>query len=89
MSGAELEIARQIESVAKALQNLAWSVSDDDVSLADVLSRLASHMKWLGNGDAAGPMGAIEHLAVCIKEAGEHVAMSIDGLAEAIRERDE
>ncbi len=56
-------------------------------SLAEVakaISSCAMHLKYLGVGDAASTMGAVEFLAVSIKEGLERVAGSIDRLAGAV-----
>jgi hypothetical protein len=42
--------------------------------------------KQLGNADAATPMGAIEGLGLCLTNAAEMIAHSIDGLTDAIGE---
>jgi hypothetical protein len=39
-----------------------------------VLLTIATHVKYLGVGDAASTMGAIEFLAVAVKEAAETIA---------------
>lgn len=39
---------------------------------------IATHLKYLGNGNAGSPMGAIEHLAVKINEGLESLAGAIE-----------
>ncbi len=53
-------------------------------SLAKSLSSIAVHLKYLGNGDAASPMGAIENLAVKLEEGSEQIAGGLHAIAEAI-----
>jgi hypothetical protein len=45
--------------------------------LAVAVEGIAMWLKYLGTGDAATTMGAIEHLGVCVKEAGDRIAESI------------
>lgn len=84
--------------IAQAIENTLISPNESDQNLeaANVvdglfaLSRaISSGLKWLGNGDAATPMGAIEALGKSILDASEKIADSIDNLAEAIRESKE
>jgi len=60
-------------------------MNDEDDQIAKAIDRLATHVKYLGVGDAATTMGAIEYLATRIEKGGEDIAGSLDGLAEAIR----
>lgn len=46
--------------------------------LAIATENVAVHLKYLGNGDAATPMGAIEAF-------GAHIGDKLDGLTDAIR----
>jgi hypothetical protein len=43
-------------------------------SIADKIDRAATHLKYLGTGDAATTMGAIEFLGASVKEAAEQLA---------------
>jgi hypothetical protein len=52
-----------------------------------VATAIQSGLKWLGTGDAATTMGAIEFHAVTIKDGLDSVASAINNLADAIRER--
>jgi len=52
-------------------------------SVAEAIQALATHIKYLGNGDAVGTMGAIEFLATKVDEMGERVANAIDRLADS------
>lgn len=56
-------------------------------AIADALKACATHLKYLGNGDAATTMGAIEAHGVMVKEAGENIAEAIRELASAISRR--
>jgi hypothetical protein len=56
-------------------------MSTHDEPIAEAIQILATHVKYLGNGDNAGTMGAVEFLATKIDEAGERVAHAIDRLA--------
>jgi hypothetical protein len=56
--------------------------TDEDVAAA--LSRIATQIKYLGVGDAASTMGAIEHLAVQVKEGSERIADALHAIAAAI-----
>jgi len=76
-------------------------MNEDRNQIADAIIKAAC---FLGNGDAASSMGAIEHLGVVHKEGMQEIAevhreglesiadalnnisVSIDGLAEAIKE---
>ena len=69
-----------------------------EITIEEALHEIAMALKYLGNGDASTPMGAIEGHAVCTKEAGAEIAMSIDStgaviaraieeLANAVREK--
>ena len=50
------------------------------LELAAVQDRIATHLKYLGVGDAATTMGAIEYLATAV----EKVARAIDGVGDEI-----
>jgi hypothetical protein len=59
-----------MDEIAEALYSLSNNVS--------------TALKYLGNGDAATPMGAIEAHGKAILDASERIALSLDGIAEAI-----
>lgn len=61
-----------------------WANSDENVFTA--LQEVAVALKYLGNGDAGTPMGGLEALGLCIKEAGEQIAGAISELAQAIEQ---
>lgn len=56
-----------------------------ETDIADALDRIAVHLKYLGVGDAATTMGAIEFHAVAAREAAETHAESRRAIAAAIR----
>ena len=58
--------------------------------IAESLGRIATQLKYLGNGNAAdGGMGAIENLAMQLKDGLEAVSDSLSGLADAVKSSDE
>lgn len=56
---------------------------DGQYAIAYALLKVANQLKWLGTGDAAGPMGAIEFLAVRV---GEKLQEGLSEVAEAVRD---
>jgi hypothetical protein len=77
--------------IAEALREtlISPNVSDSNLepaNVVDVIHSVSRALRWLGNADAARPMGAIEAHGVAIKEAAEMIASAITDLAEAIRE---
>ncbi len=64
---------------------------DDENSIAESVSSagtsIASALRALGTGNASTDVGAIELLAMEIKNGSERIAGAIDNLAEAIRDR--
>lgn len=62
------------DETAKAIEQLATTMRNG--------------LKWLGTGDAASQMGAIEFLGTCITDGCKSISASLDNLAEAIRERE-
>jgi hypothetical protein len=55
-------------------------------AIDNVAQAISSGLKYLGNADAATPMGAIEAHGAAMKEAAETIASAISDLAEAVRE---
>jgi hypothetical protein len=55
-------------------------------ALKDIGDGIRYAGKWLGNGEAATPMGALEAHGKAILDASENIASAIRGLAEAIQE---
>ena len=66
-------------TLAKAIDRLAAVHEKQLGAIATALSNLAFGVKYLGTGENASQLGAIEFLAVKIKE-------SADTIAEAMRE---
>ena len=58
----------------------------DNDHIADAIKTLATHVKYLGVGDAATTMGAIEYLAAKVKGGNVEIAEALNGLAGAVRE---
>jgi hypothetical protein len=52
--------------------------------IAEALERLATGLKYLGNGNAATEMGAIENLAKEVMEGSQRIAAAIEELAAAV-----
>ena len=80
-------------TTADALLQIGISVADanlEPANLVDAITQVGTALKyaakWLGNGDAASPMGAIEAHGKAIIDAGENIAAAIRELAEAIRD---
>lgn len=63
---------------------------NDETELAESVQqsgdKIASALRALGTGDAATSMGAVELLAMEIKNGSERIAGAIETLAEAIRD---
>ena len=71
--------------LAGGLHEIAAQIAPENPhneKVADALQAIGTHLKYLGNGNAASQMGAIEALSVQIREG-------LDGMADAIRSRDE
>ena len=54
-------------------------VSDKENQIASAIKYAA---KWLGTGDAASTMGALEFVGACIRDASETVVRPFDSMAE-------
>lgn len=57
--------------------------------LCNAMENIGVALHALGNKDAITPFGAIENLALEIKNAGEGIAGGLNAVAEAIRETNE
>jgi hypothetical protein len=83
-------IHRQVET-QDGLHRIAEALQGEDprqpTTVAEALKNVATQLKWLGTGNAATKMGAIEFLATCVRDGCERVGSSIDNLADAVRER--
>jgi hypothetical protein len=98
--------AAKADPVAEAIRDVLISPNLPDTqkygesanlvdAMTDVARAIRSGLKWLGTGDAATPMGALEAHAVLLKEgvdglrsALSEIAESIRELADAVRQRD-
>jgi len=50
----------------------------------EALNSIASALRYLGNGNAGTQMGAIENLAIEVKEGTTRIASALELIAEAI-----
>jgi hypothetical protein len=57
--------------------------------IADALTSLAAQVKYLGAGDAGSTMGAVEFLAVEVREGTTRIANALEQIAQALRDREE
>lgn len=64
---------------------MSRDVKTVEEGLGAVASAIVFAAKELGKEGAAGP-GAIEYLGICIKEAAETIAHSIERLASAVEQ---
>jgi hypothetical protein len=55
--------------------------------LVDAILKVAYQLKYLGNGDASTPMGAIEAHGKAILDAAQLIADGLSEVAAAIREK--
>jgi hypothetical protein len=58
----------------------------NDTDIKEALEQIASALRWLGNGDVATRLGAIEFHATMVREGAQVIADAIEELADAIRE---
>jgi hypothetical protein len=70
---------------------LDWKIkekaeTDGRYAIAWGLLCIATQLKWLGTGDAATTMDALECLAVKVGESGEGIAQALNSLAGAVQE---
>ena len=66
----------------KAAEMISTAIHD----MVDAVDGVSRGLKWLGNGDAATHLGALEAHGMQIEKAGQLIADAISELAEAIRE---
>lgn len=66
----------------KARTDSGYAIAYALLRIAEAQKNVATHIKYLGNGNAMGPMGAIEAF-------GLHIGEKIDNLASAIIEAGE
>jgi hypothetical protein len=67
-----------------------YDANGEAANLVDAISQVGADIryafKYLGNGDASGPMGAMEAHGKAILDASKIIASAIRDLADAIRE---
>jgi hypothetical protein len=56
----------------------------NDEPIATALQSIATHLKYLGVGDAATSRGALEFHATQVKEGAEVIASALNRIADAI-----
>jgi hypothetical protein len=66
----------------------AYAVAVAVLALAEAQDRTAEFLKWLGTGDAATTMGAIEAHGAFVREGLKAVADGLGALAAAIEEHE-
>ena len=73
--------------IGRELKNMKLGIGENERG-KDGLTLIAEAIqfgaKWLGNGDAATPMGALEAHGKAILDAAEKIAGALEGVAEAI-----
>ena len=72
-------------SKTKLTQNIPME-SEALEAIADGIKGISYALKYLGNGNSASEMGAIENLAACIESAGRDIADAIRDLATAVND---
>jgi hypothetical protein len=82
------------DPIAEALTDCFISPNSLDsnmepANVVDAIQRLGTQIKYLGGGDNGDNRGAVEVLAISVKEAGDRIASAIEDLASAIREGNE
>jgi hypothetical protein len=76
-----------LEIIAEKASALGVTPEDDEnphTTIAEAISNVATQVKYLGNGSASTPMGAIEAHGAAIKDAAATIAEAINGLASSI-----
>ncbi len=67
-----------------------YDSNGEPANLVDAISQVGADIryaaKWLGNGEASTPMGALEAHGKAILDAADNIAGAIRDLADAIRE---
>ncbi len=85
------DLAEEYRRRSLAPNGGAYAIAAGLLTVAEEQGRIATWLKYLGTGDAAGTMGAVESLGVCVKEglsevssarseAAERLANAIDGI---------
>jgi len=78
-----------LNDISHALDRIGDGVGSPDYidapdNLTEAAENIARQLKWLGNGDAATPMGAIEAHGEAIKAAADTIYAGLRELGEAI-----
>ena len=60
------------------------SCNDEKEPIEHAADTIAHALRLLGNADASSPLGAIEHLAIQVKEGSERIAAALSEIAAAI-----
>lgn len=71
------------DPLAAAIEKLAVAHKEGCEAIAKPLHEIASHLKYLGNGDAATKMGAIENLAHQLSEGASSISEGLRLIAES------
>lgn len=88
-------MAKRDEEIAGALRDMLQSPNEVDsnfevANIVDALffvgRRIGQGLRNLGGGENSDPRGAVEFLAVSVKDAGTLISDAISDLAGAIRE---
>lgn len=59
---------------------------EEENETAIAIQAVASALHYLGTGNAGTQMGAIECLAVSVKESGEYISSALESVASALQE---
>ena len=65
-------------ALAKAINRLADVHEKQLGAIAAALQLVGTHLKYLGNGEAATQVGALENLSITIKNAAETLSSSLN-----------
>jgi methyl-accepting chemotaxis protein len=71
-----------LNEIAGAISGAGQDTREGLTAVAESLDSVATHLKYLGVGNAGTTMGAVEFLAVKTKEGLSEVASALDNLAE-------
>ena len=74
--------------ISKALLRLSEVHDKRFGEIAEALRDLSTSVKYLGNGDAASSMGAIENLGLNLKDGLSTLAEGVAIIGRAIEEKD-
>ncbi len=74
------EIEMVLEDAATTSEG--WAIAYALLRCATAIQNCAFQIKYLGNGDAATPMGAVEAFGVVLKESANTVAEALHAIAD-------